>query len=189
MPGKPLFHTLLFFTAFFFTGCSFLLPSVKETTQSPWKSFAEAKAAYDKVVPFKSTVHEFKNLGINLSSSPNVRILSHLDIAATVQPIGHENLDEGLKLCLKANDDCMAYEFSPKSIKIKRYGNFWLDFLNFQRKAKETGWRFKALFVVVDNLVVYKVWSGDPNVEEYRQTTNPLGPLQDSGGMFMKFIY
>ncbi|HOI17098.1 MAG TPA: hypothetical protein PK036_12230 [Geobacteraceae bacterium] len=41
----------------------------------------------------------------------------------------------------------------------------------------------------MDNLVVYKVWSGTLHIEEYRQQTNPLGPLQETGGIFLKFVY
>jgi len=27
-----------------------------------------------------------------------------------------------------------------------------------------------------------------PHIEEYRQQTNPLGPLQETGGIFLKFV-
>lgn len=171
------------------TGCSHLLPSALETSQSPWKTFDEARAAYDQVIPNQTTIDDFKDLCIDLNASPNIRILSYLDIAVLVQPMRFEELDEGLRKCLRANNHCRAFEFSPANITQHRYGNFWLDFFNFRRKTKETGWRFKALFVLVDDLVVYKVWSGNPHIEEYRQQTNPLGPLQDSGGIFLKFVF
>ncbi len=186
--GK-LLMAFLFLVVVSCPGCSRLLPTAMETTESPWKTFDEAKAAYDRVIPDKTTVDDFRNLNIDLYSSPNIRILSHLDIALLVQPMRFEQLEEGLKKCLSANNNCRAFEFSPKNIQQRRYGNFWLDFFNFRRKTKESGWKFKALFVVVDDRVVYKVWSGNPVVEEYRQVTNPLGPLQESGGIFMKFIY
>ena len=37
------------------------------------------------------------------------------------------------------------------------------------------------MFVLDDGLVIYKVWSGTPNIDEYQDTNNPLGPLQGIG--------
>ena len=189
MSRKQVLPYFFFLVVAFCAGCSSLLPSVREISQSPWKTFDEAMGAYERVIPNQTTINDFKNLCIDLSASPNIRMLSHLDIAVLVQPMRFEELDEGLKKCLKANSHCRAFEFSPGSITQHRYGNFWLDFFNFQRKTKETGWRFKALFVLVDDLVVYKVWNGNPKIEEYRQQTNPLGPFQESGGIILKFVY
>jgi hypothetical protein len=44
-----------------------------------------------------------------------------------------------------------------------------------------TGWRFNALILFVDDLVVYRSWGGQPAVNEVEVTSNPLGPLQDVG--------
>ena len=66
--------------------------------------------------------------------------------------------------------------------------HFWLDLLNFRRKTRETGWKFKALFVIVDDVVVDKLWSGDPYIVQERDTRNPLGPFQDFGGLIMRAI-
>ncbi|WP_231480496.1 hypothetical protein [Thiomonas sp. FB-Cd] len=63
----------------------------------------------------------------------------------------------------------------------KRVGSFWLDFLDFRRRTITSGWRFKMLMLVVDDRVVYKIWSGQPDISEVQSTTNPLGPLQGFG--------
>ena len=39
-----------------------------------------------------------------------------------------------------------------------------------------------------DGLVVYKVWSGTPRIDEYRDRNNPLGPLQGAGGEVVRPI-
>ena len=73
----------------------------------------------------------------------------------------------------------LGIQFISQEIRSERYGNFWLDFFNFKRKTMDKGWRFKALFVVVDNIVVEKLWSGDPNVYMDREAKNPLVLLQE----------
>jgi hypothetical protein len=172
----------------FVSGCVALLPKEKKVTNTPWKTFDEAKAAFEKVVPRATTTTELKNVGFHLYSTPNIRVLNYLDIAAATLPLQREDLSEGLALCLKAQNKCLAYQFEPQVIKSNRYGNFWLDLLNLQRKTIEEGWRFKALFVVVDNVVVEKFWSGDPIIEVDHERVNPLGPLQDSGGLILSLI-
>lgn len=170
------------------SGCAALLPTGKDIARSRWKSFDNAKTDFDKVVPSKTTTGQLKALGFDLYSTPNVRILNYIDIAVATQSLKKEELDGGLALCLSAKNNCQAYEFISQEIRSERYGNFWLDFFNFKRRTMDKGWRFKALFVVVDNIVVEKLWSGDPNVYMDREAKNPLGILQEGGGMLFKVI-
>ena len=53
------------------------------------------------------------------------------------------------------------------------------DFTNFSRRSETTGWRFNALVLLVNDVVVYRAWGGQPRVMEVEISTNPLGPLQD----------
>ena len=170
------------------SGCAALLPTGKDIAKSRWSSFDQAKADFDRVVPNKTTTGQLKTLGFDLYSTPNVRILNYIDIAIATQSIKKENLDGGLALCLSAKNNCQAYEFTSQEIHSERYGNFWLDFFNFKRRTMDKGWRFKALFVIVDDTVVEKLWSGDPNVLLDREAKNPLGLLQEGGGMIFKVI-
>jgi hypothetical protein len=62
-----------------------------------------------------------------------------------------------------------------------RTGNLLADFTNFSRRSETTGWRFSALVLLVNDLVVYRSWSGQPSVNEIEVNTNPLGPLQEMG--------
>lgn len=173
---------------FLLHGCAMLLPSAKDTTRSPWKSFDEAKASYDRIIPNQTTTGELKAHGFNLYSTPNARILNYLDIAVATQSIKKEDLNGGFQACMNAKERCRAYEFEPRFIRNRRYGNFWLDLLNFKRKTKVTGWRFKALFIVVDDVVVDKLWGGNPFIEEEKEVKNPLGPLQDAGNLVLGII-
>ncbi|MBI4839020.1 MAG: hypothetical protein HY806_07785 [Nitrospirae bacterium] len=176
----------LLLMAVLISGCAALLPSSKQTTKSPWGSFDEARAAFDRIVIGKTTFDELRNFGFDPFSTPNVKILTYLDIIQRFMSnpsVKIEHLDGGLKECIDAKDKCRAYELEPKITSSKRYGNFWLDFLSFKRSVKETGWSFKALIVTVNDIVVYKLWGGSPMIDEDKVTKKPLGPLQDSDNL------
>ena len=55
--------------------------------------------------------------------------------------------------------------------------------LAFNRKTRKTGWNFNALIVLNRGKVVYKLWSGEPNLERYETKKKPLGPLQELDGV------
>ena len=80
--------------------------------------------------------------------------------------------------CIRVRTDCQGYELDQKMLRRDRYGNFWLDFFNFNRKTMTTGWEFNAVWLVKNDLVVYKLISGKPQVREDETRRNPLGPLQ-----------
>jgi len=159
-------------------GCSSLLPSGKAMAVSPWQEYADAKKSFDSITIGKTTVDDLKELGFDVKASPNLKVLNYLDIAAQVQSIPMQELDPGLQACLRARADCRAYVFEPKRTYSQRIGNFWLDILNFRRKTHETGWQFKALIVFVNHLVAYKLSSGEPQIDQYQEQVNPLGPVQ-----------
>jgi hypothetical protein len=54
---------------------------------------------------------------------------------------------------------------------------------NFQRTTIKTGWNFTSLILIHEDVVVYKLWSGTPVVDEASSSSNPLGPLQSSGDL------
>lgn len=170
-------------------GCSALLPSAKEVVRVPWENFQQVHDSYNKVIPNETTVHQLRKLRFDIYSTPNVKNLNYLDIAQAAQYIKSEDLSPGLTKCIKARDNCRGYELEPKVTKRERVGNFWLDLLNFRRKTKQTGWRFKALFLVVDDIVVDKFWDGAPMISEEQVTKNPLGPLQDAAGGFLLRLF
>ena len=171
-------RSIIFVTLLLQVGCSFLLPSGKAIVQSSWQDYADAKKAFDSITIGKTTVEDLKPLGFDVQASPNVKILNYLDIAAQVQAIPIQELDPGLQACLRARADCRAYVFEPKRTYSKRIGNFWLDVLNFRRKTHETGWQFKALIVFVNHHVAYKLSSGEPQIDQFQDQINPLGPFQ-----------
>ncbi len=165
-----------------------MLPSGKEVVKSQWGTFDEAKAAFDQVVPNQTTRDELKALGFDPFSAPNITILNYLDIMRlfNYDPAYEYSLDEGIRICFAAKASCYGYDVNVADIDQQRIGNFWADTLNFKRKTKATGWRFRALIVLDDGHVIYKMWSGSPITSEYSEKSNPLGPLQDVGGSVIR---
>jgi hypothetical protein len=170
------------------SGCS-SLPTAEEVTKSPWKSFKQAKSAYDGIVLNQTTVKQLRELGFDPYSTPNVNILSYLDVIQRFMPtnsVSLEHLPKSVRDCIAKLEACKAYEAHPGVIKRKRIGSAFKDLLGFKRKTIETGWRFNALIVLDNGVAVYKVWSGVPNVDSEKTRKNPLGPLQGSGGDLAK---
>jgi hypothetical protein len=169
---------------FALAGCASLLPSEKRTVKSPWKSFSDAKTAFDRIVPYQTTTDDLVKLEFDPYTTSNITILTYLDIIQRFMPnpsISQKDLDQGLQDCLSVKDLCGAYEMKQQNLQQERYGNVFLDIFNFRRQSRRSGWEFDVLIVMKNNMVVYKLWNGKPNVDETVDTRNPLGPLQDLG--------
>jgi len=173
----------------FLTACGSPLPKTEDETKSRWNTFDEAMLAYNNVILGKSTVNDLRDLGYDPYSAPNVKILSYLDIMQKFMPTNSFQMHQlplSVQNCLAKQEACMAYEANPGTVKSKRVGSLFLDLLGFSRKTIESGWRFNALIVLDNDVVVYKVWSGVPIVDSEKTRKNPLGPLQNSGGSLAK---
>lgn len=170
------------------TACASLLPKANIDSQAPWRTYAEAEALYQKIIPSQTRAADLKLVKID-ADTPNVTLLNHVDLLrrfSTSSAIGAETLDEKLRTCLAARQRCTAYELEETHTERKRVGNFWLDFFNFQKQVDVSGWRFNALIVMQDDLVVYKLWTGKPNIHELEHERNPLGPLQGVGDSLVR---
>lgn len=173
------------------TGCKSLFSSSGQRTRTPWQNFDEAQTAYEKVVPHKTTVTELKELGFDPNTTPNIKILTYLDLIQRFIPnssITLNDLQPDVRACIESKDCCHAYEMELDLTDSKRYGNLALDVFGFNRKTKTTGWRFKALVIVKDDVVAYKLRSGEPNVDRLDRKTKPLGPLQELDNIVTKVI-
>ena len=179
----PRFCLCLFFASLL-AGCASLLPDSRKDLETPWKSYADAEQMFARIVPHKTTAAELKAMGIDPLLLPNVQLLSHADLLrrlqATVQFEGTA-LDPAIKQCVAARQDCFAYRIEQQSLERERVGSFWADFLNFKRVTNVKGWQFDALILLSRGTVVYKSWSGKPNIREVEQERHPLGPFQGLG--------
>lgn len=164
--------------------CGALLPRGEAVTDSPWRSFEEAQQAFEQIVVHQTTSADLKRLRIDPATTPNVTILNYSDVLRRFIPnpsIDASSLDAGVRECLQATTRCQGYEVDHRVLKRKRYGNFWVDILNFKRKTDIVGWRFNAVVLITNDLVVYKITGGQPAIHDREESTNPLGPLQGIG--------
>jgi len=164
------------------SGCSGMLPVAKSTDEFRWESFDQVKASFDLIAPLETTKADLLKLGFDPYQTPNIQILNYLAIIQKFMPntnITMADLPPGLRGCVEAKDSCVAYELKIQNLKSQRHGNLFLDLLRFKRQAHQTGWRFSAFIVLVNDLVVYKIWDGQPRIEGEMYKKNPLGPFQE----------
>lgn len=169
--------------ALLLVGCS-VLPSDENLSRSPWGSFEQAKATYDLIIPNETTLTQLKELKYDPYSTPNIKILTYLDIIKEFIPnqsIRIADLDPAVQECIKVRERCFAYKVTPHERHSDRHGNFLLDLLGFRKKTEITGWEFNAMIVIIDDKVVYKIWAGTPMSAEHRDSKKPLGLLQSEG--------
>ena len=167
------------------TGCKSLFSSETSRLRSPWTNFAEAQIAFDRIAPNETTLDQLRRLGFDPTTTPNVKVLTYLDLIARFLPnasVRMEDLQPDVRRCIESKDCCHAYELELRITDGKRYGNLMLDLLGFKRQTRTTGWYFKALIIVKDDIVAYKLRSGEPMVERYDKKIKPLGPFQDLEG-------
>ena len=178
--------TKMFITALLslLSACSSLLPKSDSGVKDRWDSFESARATFEQIVPYQTSAEEMVQMGYDPFSNSIVTILTYADVIRRLIPpttIDSMKLNRGIVECVSAQEQCQVYEIDLKQLHRKRTGNFWLDFMNFRRKTEVSGWRFNALVLLNNDLVIYKLWSGQPVIFEVEDAVNPLGPLQGSG--------
>ncbi|MEH6617846.1 MAG: hypothetical protein V7699_08400 [Porticoccus sp.] len=176
---------VLSMVAMVLVSCSSALPKGEAKTKSQWSSFEEAKASYDSIILYETVSADLQALGFDPYSTPNVRILSYLDIIRKFSPndsVKPEDLPPSVLTCITAREKCLGYEASPGVSKSVRVGNVFMDLLKFKRDRIKTGWSFNALIVIDHGIVVYKIWNGIPIIDQEEIRNNPLGPIQESIG-------
>lgn len=162
-------------------GCASWLPEAR-TDVAPFESFEAARAAIEAILPMQSRRSDIDRLGFNPDKHPNARLLGQTEVIRRFLPstlLQREDIDPGIWTCLKAGAACRGFEITSAKLTRERKGNFLADFFNFKRRTETRGWRITAVILLIDDLVVYRGWSGQPNVNETVLTDHPLGPFQD----------
>lgn len=183
-PGRKLVLLLGGLLVASLSACSgAMLPKGDKTTAaSPCVSFEGCVALFDSVTPYVTTVSDLNRLGLNVSATPNMKLLNYLEISKRfdfdVQYA--RTFPKGVRECIQSTSACRGYDLVVSHLREARTGNPVLDVLHFERKTEKTGWIFQALFVIKHDTVVYKLMGGTPKVDETNTETKPLGLIQDS---------
>jgi hypothetical protein len=171
------------------SACVSLLPSSKQINDLPWNSYQEAQEVFALITPTHTRLADLQKMGIDPDKTPNVALLNHADVTrrlVAISTLEISFLPPLVQQCLAAHTDCYAIQIEQKHLDRKRYGNFWLDFLTFNRKIEISGWQFEALIIMQKDVVVYKLWTGKPTILQLEEERNPLGPLQGAGSSILK---
>ena len=177
-------NSFLVCSLLFFGGCGSMLPEGQLETKTPWDSYAAGQDMFARIAPGKTTLNDLKSLGVDPDKTANVATLGHADLLrrlVAASSFDITRVDPALQVCVSGANSCLAYEIVQTHTDRKRIGGFWGDFFNFRRQVDVTGWQFDALIVVNGDLVIYKLWSGNPNIHQLEDDRNPLGPLQGMG--------
>ncbi|MFU8819048.1 MAG: hypothetical protein ACNA74_04900 [Desulfurivibrio sp.] len=186
MPKSRMLLLLLLLAALLAGGCSKMLPVAKVRSEARWPSFAASKGVFDQIIPYQTTREDLRVLHIDPLTTPNIQILSYPEIMKMFMPnasFSVQEMDQGLRDCVADSANCMAYQLQLESMDSRRHGNFVLDLLGFVRQTHQIGWRFTSLLVMVDDVVVHKIYGGTPKVDEHLYRRNPFGPVQDPAEM------
>ena len=172
---------LLLLLAVQMAGCANLLPTMQREISTPWTDFDAAKRSFDQIVPYQTTLQGAQKLGFGPDHLPNMQVLNQAQVVQATVPSPLQDsatVPPGIVDCMRAGSACVGYALEPSRLEHRRVGNVILDLFNFRRTTVTTGWKFAALVVVVDQTVVYKQWSGQPEIQSTVHRTNPLGPFQ-----------
>ena len=165
-----------------------MLPTDRTTTESGWQSYGAVASAFNQIVPDRTTSAGLKGLGFDPETSPNIRILTYVDIMNIFMPnpsIKEQDLAAPVAACIDSREQSQAYVIDLKDSLAKRHGNLFLDVFGFKQSIHNTGWEFKGLLLLKHGVVVYKLSAGQPYISSDEKHIKPLGPLQEIDGLLL----
>jgi hypothetical protein len=163
-------------------GCGSRLLTREQARTAPWRSFRTTKQAYDRIVVTQTTADDLEALRLDPASSEASTVVSYVDVLAYFAPnkgIALEAADPGVQRCVHIRERCIAWRIEITRRKQQRIGMALLDWMLFRRTTRTTGWDFRMLVLMEDDLVIYKLWSALPSILEYRDRIWPLGFLTE----------
>jgi hypothetical protein len=158
-----------------------LLPRQTDVKNTTFKNYHAVEVAYQQVMPGATRASDLGQMGFDAGDSPNVEVLSYLGVIERFMPrdsIKFDALDPAVQSCIQARDRCTAYVFRPERLHQERTGNWFLDLMGFERTTVSYGWSAEVMLLIQDGRVAYKVMAGHPNIQNFQDKVQPLGPLQ-----------
>jgi hypothetical protein len=171
------------------SGCKAVLPREDSRTKNAWTNFFDAQEAFERIKPHQTSLKDLHTMGFDYKKTANLRILTYLEIMERFIPnasITLDDLDADVRDCIESKNCCQAYELDLDVEQKQRFGNVFLDLFGFKKSTQITGWNFRALVLIKDDLVIYKLRSGQPNVDRVQKKVQPLGPFQELDDFVVK---
>ena len=177
------------FMLIFLYGCTSVLPSDNVRNGTGISTFQSIKSKYDGIVLDYTPMETMVQMGFDPYNTTNVEILSYTDIIVKFMPSDNiliSDLPIGIQKCLAVREQCFSFNVTYTESDTNHIGNATLDVLGFVEEVEVKGWHFSAIFIMVDDVVVYKLFKGNPKEYQYIKKTRPLGPLQKIGNNLLE---
>ena len=165
-------------------GCGGILPHESNVDATQFQSHDQLMTAYGSIVPGKTRLADLSGLGFGPLTTPNTEVLSYTQIVDRFMPseaMTFQQVPPPVRACIEAAARCTAYLYRLSHTAKQRHGGVVPDLLGVERDTVNTGWRVDVVLLLEDDKVVYKLMSGEPNMESREDNSRPLGPLQDIG--------
>lgn len=166
-------------------GCSAVLPH-ESNIASRFQTYDQLVDAYSKIDINTTRLAELSDLGFDPRTTPNIEVLSYVQIIDRFVPsdaVTLERVPPPVRGCIEAKDRCSAYLYRVEHSETRHNGYVVPDLIGIERDTTKVGWSAEIALLVRDDRVVYKLMAGQPYLENRRERTQPLGPLQDLGNM------
>ena len=161
-----------------------LLPQESKTAGSTFQTYDQVQAAYSTIDPGTTQVTDLPKIGFDTVATPNIEILSYVDVMARFMPsesLTFDRLPKPVQTCIEAQSRCSALVFHYELSRSQREGSIFLDAFGFQHKTLDTGWSAEVILLIQDGHVVSKLISGRPYIADAKNSIHPLGPLENLG--------
>lgn len=165
-------------------GCSGVLPHETTADSVKFQTYEDLMTAYAKIDVGKTKLADLTGLGFDPKTTPNIEILSYVEIIDRFMPteaMTVQRLPKGVRSCIEAQDHCSAYVMHLKHSKVRHNGGVVPDLLEIERDTSSVGWSAEVVLLLRDDQVAYKMISSQPYLADQREQSQPLGPLQDLG--------
>jgi hypothetical protein len=164
------------------TGCQSLFLTNQSSTQSRWTNWDQVTIAFSHITPNFTTAKDLRTMGFDPRVTPNIKIMPYVDVVPIFMPnpnIRKRDLPVGVQVYFEGRENSCAYLVEMENVKEKRHGNIFLDVFGFKRLTHQSGWRFRGIILLKDNVVVYTLASGEPDISKEDSKIKPLGPFQE----------
>jgi hypothetical protein len=164
--------------------CSNLLPR-STSSNSPFRTFEEAKEAFDAVEVGRTRTGELVDLRID-PQRQGVTLLSGAQLISLYLPNDAATLalhDEGVQRCGQSPGRCQGWVVDVERDRRRRKGVWLLDALRIKRVRERGGFDFTGVLLVLDDVVVHKIWSGVPRRRVESTRIQPLSFLQEGASV------
>jgi hypothetical protein len=166
-------------------GCSgSVLPQESSIGAPKFTTFEQVMTSYDDIKLGQTRRPDLTALGLDTQTTPNIEVLSYnqiLDLFLPNETLSLKQAPVGVQRCLRDQDHCSAYIYRLDHSHARQTGGVVPELLGTEHNTYTSGWKVEIVLLLQGDVVVYKVMSGQPNMQDNNDKSQPLGPLQDLG--------